>query len=296
MAINVHFQHDSDYTGRFMDPLISRALGATVTHDTERRPDLFVKGHNFVGGKRGQKIYPDVPYIICSGEAVPVPWNGRQAPLFELNTFHCDRPRSIHFPHLLAEIRDIARPDPMPAKRWCLAYSNSNPVAIRNAVFAALKRREPTCYAFGRCMTSADRPFSLKRDEREQNGQRFREFAFYIAMENRITPGYLTEKIGHAFNAGTVPLYWGDTACVNSFFNRDAFINVLDFTTTDKLAEHVINVWRDPQKLQRYLDAPIFAPGDLFQEYRKIYTEYAPWQRPAYDALLEAFPDRRPSS
>jgi hypothetical protein len=277
-----------------MDPLISRALGCKVIHDENNKPDLVVKGHKFMNSRK-VKIYPQVPYIICSGESLPVPWNNGYAPLFELNTFHSERPRSIHFPHLFAEIRDIKRPQPIMPKRWCLAYSNSKRIPLRNAVFAALRLRERTCYSFGRCLTSKDRPFSLDANERERNGESFREFAFYIAMENRIKPGYLTEKIGHAFNAGTVPLYWGDTACVESFFNPDAFINVLDFVNTEKLAEHVLNIWRDKQKLQRYLEAPIFASGDLFNEYRKIYTEYAPWQQPAYDALLDAFPECRPA-
>jgi hypothetical protein len=49
------------------------------------------------------------------------------------------------------------------------------------------------------------------------------KYKFTIAFENACHDGYATEKIGDAFNAGTIPIYFGDL-CVDRLFNTDAFI------------------------------------------------------------------------
>ena len=38
------------------------------------------------------------------------------------------------------------------------------------------------------------------------------EYKFNICFENSSYPGYLTEKLFDAYNAGCVPIYWGDTS------------------------------------------------------------------------------------
>ena len=37
-------------------------------------------------------------------------------------------------------------------------------------------------------------------------------YKFNLCFENAIFPGYLTEKLFDAYNAGCVPIYWGDTS------------------------------------------------------------------------------------
>ena len=100
----------------------------------------------------------------------------------------------------------------------------------------------------------------------------------------------MTEKIGFAFLAGTVPIYRGDDATVKEFFNPASFINVPDFASLEAAAETCVEVWRDPQKLQKYLDAPLTL-NDRLRDYEAIYTDYRPWQKPMVDALRDAFPD-----
>jgi hypothetical protein len=118
----------------------------------------------------------------------------------------------------------------------------------------------------------------------------FAEFAFNVAMENKIAPGYITEKIGNAFNSGSVPIYWGDVETIKSFFNPESFICVNDFQTPETAAQYAVQVWRDPQKLHKYLDAPIVVNNNL-AEYEAIFTEYRPWMKFAVDTLRDAFSD-----
>jgi hypothetical protein len=50
-------------------------------------------------------------------------------------------------------------------------------------------------------------------------------YNFTIAFENSDYPGYITEKIIHAFIAGTIPLYWGGGDYLNDTIPEDCFIN-----------------------------------------------------------------------
>ena len=272
-----------------VDPLLWHTFPHTqITHDPTRPSDLVVLSHF----KTAEHIPFTCPYITWSGEAYRVSHRpAHSSPLLEINTaHHAGINNSLYFPHLITEVPNTQRPTPNCAKKWCAAYAFGHAVPQREHLFRSMRARESTCYSFGRCSPTADSPFSLSRNDRAQNGKAFRAFGFVVAMENSVVPGYVTEKIGHAFNAGSVPIYWGDRAGVESFFNPDAFINVLDYPTIDKAAESIVEIWRDRQKLQKYLDvAEVGTP--MLRDYEAIYTEYRPWMAPFVNRLREAFPD-----
>ncbi|MBN2627426.1 MAG: hypothetical protein JXA95_12230, partial [Spirochaetales bacterium] len=59
-------------------------------------------------------------------------------------------------------------------------------------------------------------------------------YKFTLALENACHPGYVSEKLMHAFDADTVPIYWGDPL-VDDWFNPNAFVwvkNREDFPRT----------------------------------------------------------------
>ena len=80
---------------------------------------------------------------------------------------------------------------------------------------------------------------------------------FNICFEPYSHPGYVTEKILHAFYAGTVPIYWGSNT-VTSDFNPDAFINVHDFRSFSDAIEHIKEIDNDDELYRSYLTAPKF--------------------------------------
>jgi len=287
MALNVVSDGMGSWSYNFMKPFLQRTFpNTTITYDNSRRADLVIRSH-FWNFEKAPAY--SCPYIVWSGESRPVPLLDR-APLFELNTFHSQRENSVYFPHLIGEIRKTKRPEQQMAKKYCCAYAFSNPVLDRELVFRKMRSLEPTCYAFGPCSFTNDNPFIASRAVYKDNKDTFREFGFIVAMENTVAPGYLTEKIGNAFCAGSVPIYKGDTDTVNAFFNRESFLNVSDYKTAMVAADAAVQIWRDPQKLQRFLDAPITL-NDRLKDYETIYTEYRPWQKPMVDALRDAFPD-----
>lgn len=289
-TLNVGSDGMGSWSFDFFLPLLQRTFpGTEIIHDATKAPDLMVRSH-FTHMERAAPY--SCPYIVWSGESRPVALLPDRAPLFEINTFDCSRPNSIYFPHLFAELKQTRRPANLKAadKKYCASYAFSNRVPQRELMFLNMRKREPTCFGFGRSCHTIDNPFETPASNRKENSSVFKDFAYNIAMENAVIPGYMTEKIGYAFCGGSVPIYWGDTAAVNSFFNPDAFFNVGAFPTIAVAAETAVQLWKDPQKLQPFLDAPITVNQRL-ADYEAIYTEERAWQRPMIAALREAFPD-----
>ncbi len=69
------------------------------------------------------------------------------------------------------------------------------------------------------------------------NVQVFSRYRYALVMENSDSPGYVSEKILHAFLAGAVPIYYGSSYVFN-IFNSKAFV-FFDFDSLeDKVGNH----------------------------------------------------------
>ena len=267
-------------------PLLRRTFpNTTVTTDDSKAPDLMVRSHFF--RDEAEASY-SCPYITYSGEAYQVKPKADYAPILNIDTaYHSD---SFYLPFLFLEVPHTVRPDPPPTKQWCAAYAFSNRVRSREELFLQMRSVEPTCYSFGRSCHTNDTPFELGRGSRFENAKAFNAFGFVIAMENQVAPGYLTEKIGNAFCSGAVPIYLGDSATVSEFFNPAAYLDVNDYANSRAAGLAAVEIWRDRQKLQKFLDAPLTLNSKL-ADYEAVRTDYRPWQKPFIDQLREAFPD-----
>jgi hypothetical protein len=277
-----------------IDPLLQRSFpGSTIQHDPTKPYNLVIRGH-FLNQER---IRPyTCPYITWSCESERVRHLGSHTPLLEINTTHVPQiSNNIYIPHLVAEVKKTVRPDSnlLSDKKFCCSFAFSNHISIHENVFHKMRSLEPTCYAFGDSFHTSDNPFELPSSSRDQNAQKFSSFLFNVGMENKVASGYITEKIAHAFNSGSIPIYWGDDATVNDFFNPASFLNVNEYKSPEAAATAAVEIWRDPQKAQRYLDAPIRINNRL-QAYEDIYdpnAEDSPWMIPFIHWLRDAFPD-----
>lgn len=81
---------------------------------------------------------------------------------------------------------------------------------------------------------------------------------FNICFESQSHPGYVTEKILHAFYAKTIPIYWGSPT-IDIDFNRSAFINVHDFPSFEHAIEYVKTVDSNDSLYERILNQPAFS-------------------------------------
>lgn len=64
---------------------------------------------------------------------------------------------------------------------------------------------------------------------------------FNICFESYNHPGYVTEKLLHAFYAKTIPIYWGSNT-VDKDFNPKAFINLNNFKNENEVIEYVLEL------------------------------------------------------
>ena len=55
-----------------------------------------------------------------------------------------------------------------------------------------------------------------------------KKYTFILSFENCDHDGYITEKIFHAFMAGTIPLYWGGGKFLEETFPSNCYINCRD--------------------------------------------------------------------
>ena len=69
---------------------------------------------------------------------------------------------------------------------------------------------------------------------------------FVIAYENRIYPGYITEKPYQAWLAGAIPIYSADRSVLGSV-NKDALIYAPDFDSNDQIVDYVMNLLDDKE-------------------------------------------------
>lgn len=271
------------YTHDFITPLLSRIFPNTkISSDPTRPPDLVIRDEF---SKQG--LY-SCPYICFSGESYCIPHKD-YPPILEINTILSDRSNSVWLPLLFVCHKELNRPLPNPEKLWCCSFSNSNRISEREKLFMAMRAIEPTCYAFGSSCRTNDNPFISPHGKWPENYIAFNQFSFNIAMENKVAPGYITEKIGNAFRSGSIPIYWGAPE-INDFFNPASFINVANYASPEACGQAAVQIWRDPQKMQPYLDAPITLNSNV-DDYLAVYTEYRPWQKKIVDVLRETFPD-----
>lgn len=288
----------SDGMGRWIfpmvDPLLQRAFPhTTIQHDSTKPYNLVIRS-NFLNMERSRPY--TCPYITWSGELYRVRHLATHAPLLEINTMYVPQiSNNIYIPHLVAEVKKTARPDPnlLTDKKYCCSFAFTNPVPMRECLFRQMRSLEPTCYAFGRSCFTSDNPFELPSSNRGENAQKFNTFLFNVGMENNSAPGYITEKIAYAFNSGSIPIYWGDDDTVNDFFNPASFLNVSDYKSPEDAAIAAVEIWRDPQKAQRYLDAPIRL-NDRLLAYEAIYdptAEDSSWMIPFIHRMRDAYPD-----
>ena len=124
-----------------------------------------------------------------------------------------------------------------PERDWCAilkaktrfcAFLFAQPNPYREAFFRALSRYKPVD-APGRSMNNMP-SIDPVPGQIDWNAKRafLRQCKFVVAFENSSAPGYNTEKLTHAIEADSLPIYWGDPEIGRSF-NLERFINARDF-------------------------------------------------------------------
>jgi hypothetical protein len=148
-------------------------------------------------------------------------------------------------------------------KKFCnFIYSQEN--MARNNFFKALSRYKHVDSP-GRCMNNMP-PIGSHLTPKESRSsfiwskeklKFLKPYKFTIAFENLSSPGWVTEKITHAFLTNSVPIYFGHKT-VSRDFNSKSFLDYHYFNNMKKFIEHIARVDQDDNLYQEYLKQSIY--------------------------------------
>lgn len=97
-----------------------------------------------------------------------------------------------------------------------------------------------------------------------------KKYKFTIAFENSSSNGYTTEKLYHPFQAGSIPIYWGNPLVAQDF-NPKAFINCNDYNNDwDAVIQKVIELDNDKEAYLKMLSEPPLKSDFDFERKEKL--------------------------
>jgi len=237
----------------FLHNLLARHYDVRITDD----PEVLIFNHY---GQRN-RLYSCKKIFVTQERYLP-DWKNCDA---AVTSAFCDHPRAYYFPYFAAYRRgeDLVRPpgfDPektLHEPRGFCSYLHKyadRTVASRTRFFHTLNRRKKVD-AFGRAGNNTG--FEIPGVAGEAKLQVLRQCRFHIAFENRMTPGWTTEKFTDAFEAHTVPIYWGDEHALQ-WFNPKAFIHTRKFRNFEECCDYILHLENTPQEYLKMLSEPPF--------------------------------------
>ena len=279
-----------------------------IVYKNTKECDMIVRNHFFdrkCAMPNGAKYYAgeiepiwnkqSKPYIYRSGES----WQVLESD-FHTNYVHIkttnDDTQAIYLPYITNShyLTQTVRLYTNKNRGHLLAYCNSHAVSERQYMFNKFVEvsNENMCHAFGGCYGDH---VELQRKlpgnyTSEKLIQHYSDYYFVIAMENKIAPGYITEKILNAYASGSIPIYWGD-AVVTEFFNKDSFVNLSDFESIDECVDYVVNMKLD--KIHWMMSQPVFNENTKYNDIINIhkskdyYINNLPKIMPLLDEVVE---------
>ena len=158
-------------------------------------------------------------------------------------------------PNLCKLTAIITRPnilEPFSRELFC-GFIASNSVPYRDNFVKLLSRyKKVSCP--GKCLHNFPQIGGIMGPEKELF---LRHCKFSIAFENCSHPGYITEKLLHAFQSRTIPIYWGAKS-VSQYFNPKAFLNLANYDSPEELVTDIIYLDNDPIAYKEMLNQPVF--------------------------------------
>lgn len=100
----------------------------------------------------------------------------------------------------------------------------SNPICWQRNVFFEMLSKSKRVDSLGRLFKNVD-IITPPRHNKDEYYKLISTYRFMITFENNSLAWYHTEKIYNAFQACTIPIYWGDTL-IHKTYNTNSFIHV----------------------------------------------------------------------
>lgn len=237
----------------FLHNLLARHYEVQIVDD----PDVLIFNHY---GHRN-RLY-SCKKIFYTQERYFPDWKNCDA---AVTTAFDENPRAFYHPLFAVHSRPekLVRPagfDPervnLKSRGFCsfLSKYSDRSVVHRTRFFHQLNTRKKVD-AFGLAQNNTG--FQIPGVSGETKLHVLRRCRFNMAFENRIVAGYTTEKITDAFEAVTVPIYWGDEHALQ-WFNPKAFINVRKFRNFDECCDFILHLENSPREYLAMMAEPPF--------------------------------------
>ena len=151
------------------------------------------------------------------------------------------------------EPEDLLLPKPKETRRG-VAYLYYRCRPHRERFVELLRSEGVQVDALGRCGSDNGDDFVPRRFSQKWHDDAvslYASYKFVVAFENDDAPGYVTEKLGLAFLAGAVPIYWGPST--DHIFSNDSYVRCDDL---EACARHVKRLDGDEVSYERMRNTP----------------------------------------
>ena len=98
-------------------------------------------------------------------------------------------------------------------------------------------------------------------------------YKFSLSFENSKTDGYITEKLFQAFEAGTIPIYYGDDTILELINNR-SYIHIRDENEFEEKIKLIKKIDQDDKLYQKIIKEKIVIDDEKYSKEEKKYKEY----------------------
>ncbi|MGB3212578.1 MAG: glycosyltransferase family 10 [Desulforhopalus sp.] len=99
---------------------------------------------------------------------------------------------------------------------------------------------------------------SLKEEFADNKKKYLQQFHFNICSENAASPGYVTEKLFESFEAGAIPVYWGDENPEPAILNHERILFWSNNSDNTETLDRIEKLYLSSTERQNFLTIPIF--------------------------------------
>ena len=266
--LKLGFTDTHEHLSMFFSSLLANRFDVEIDNEN---PDYLIFGDDNFGTNNTKFNKKDVVKIFYTGEnRRPEDYDCHYAISFDhtYSNWHYRLPLFVIYMWALDQIHNtgydyyhiLQDNEPAPKTDFCSFVVGNPNCEIRNDFFNRLSKYKKVDSG-GSYLNNVNTKLEGEKAKIEFLASR----KFNICFESSSHPGYVTEKILHAFYAKTVPIYWGSPT-VTADFNPHAFINVNDFRNLDEVVEFVKVLDSDDMLYNNILAASPFA-GNVPRDY-----------------------------
>lgn len=230
-------------------------------------PSLFFSEENLATLKkyREYKNYLDGRLSLAMGFDYYEGQKYRRFPLWLMYLFTPENAVHASVTDIQNQLDEIEAQSVMPKKKFAAMIASHDGYANPKKVSGSVKMMSRTAitkevgrinavHCPGKLLHNDD---SLHEKYNNDKKAYLKQFLFTICAENASVKGYVTEKLFDAIEAGTIPIYWGDTNPEPTILNPKRII-FWENTQKKQIISCISKIYTSPSAREQFFKEPIF--------------------------------------